>query len=138
MEEWGANLRAVSDSTAIDIDSDLRGVTRKLTKYCSSYEYPFKGVVKSKRIKYPTCKKPVTHESRVTHPAWMYRDLEQYRPDPLFLNPQENVCMPFHNNLNTRLLERDYFVPKVPCLVEARGKPIPVYQNKRLPPAMLK
>ena len=37
---------------------------------------------------------------------------------PLFLNPQENVCMRFHNNLNTRLLERDNFVPKVPCLKE--------------------
>jgi len=27
----------------------------------------------------------------------------------LFLNPQENVCYPFENNLNTSLLEKDYF-----------------------------
>jgi hypothetical protein len=31
------------------------------------------------------------------------------------LNPQENVCMPFQNNLNTQLLERDNFTPKIPC-----------------------
>jgi hypothetical protein len=136
MENWGANLRSVPGSTAIDIDSDLLGITRKLTKFCSAYEYPYKGVVKSKRIRYPVCEKPVTHESRATHPAWQYRDLEQTRYYPLFLNPQENVCMPFHNNLNTRLLERDYFVPKMPCLVESKGTPIPVYPNSRLPPAM--
>ena len=31
------------------------------------------------------------------------------RYDILFLNPQENVCIPFQNNLNTKLLEKDYF-----------------------------
>ena len=48
----------------------------------------------------------------------MYRALPQNREYPLFLNPQENVCMQFHNNLNTRLLERDNFIPKIPCLKE--------------------
>ena len=138
MEKWGANLRAVPGSSAIDIDSDLLGITHPLTKGCSANEYPYKGRVQSKRIRYPVCEKPVTHESRATHPAWQYRDLEQTRHYPLFLNPQENVCIPFHNNLNTRLLERDYFVPKIPCLPESRGAPIPVYQNRRLPPATTK
>ena len=31
------------------------------------------------------------------------------------LNPQENTCIPFLNNLNTRILEKDYFIAKVPC-----------------------
>ena len=39
----------------------------------------------------------------------MYRDLEQSRRYPLFLDPQENVCKHFHNNLSTRILERDKY-----------------------------
>ena len=113
---WGANLRKVPFSTAIDIDSDLIGITRRLTKYCSSEQFPSNGVVKSGRIKYPVHSDPVTLQSRVTHPAWAYRDLDQSRRYPLFLDPQENTCMPFHNNLNTRLLASDYFRPQIPCV----------------------
>ena len=50
-------------------------------------------------------------------PAWTARDLEQvdwYYPP---LNPQENTCMSFTNNLNTRILEKDYFTPKRDCLL---------------------
>ena len=45
----------------------------------------------------------------------MYRDLEQVDWWPLILNPQENVCMSFQNNLDTRLLEKDYHVTQRPC-----------------------
>ena len=55
-----------------------------------------------------------TDQSRATHPVWEYRDLEQVDWWPMILNPQENVCKPFHNNLNTRLLEKDYWKPCVP------------------------
>ena len=67
-------------------------------------------------VSYEKYKKPITDESRATHPAWTYRALPQNHHYPLFLNPQENVCLQFHNNLNTRNLERDNFVPKIPCL----------------------
>ena len=30
------------------------------------------------------------------------------------LNPQENVCFPFQNNLSTRIVEKDIFVAKAP------------------------
>ena len=33
-----------------------------------------------------------------------------------FFDPQQNTCIPFQANLNTRLLERDYFVDKAPCI----------------------
>ena len=74
------------------------------------------GVPVTNKVIYPTCADALTDQSRATHPAWQYRALPQNREYPLFLNPQENVCMQFHNNLNTRLLERDNFTPKVPCL----------------------
>jgi hypothetical protein len=112
LQKWGANLRHVDGGAVIDIDSDLIGLTRKLTKDC----HPSKNIVKSERVYYPKCKKTFTQQSRTTHPAWMYKDLEQNNRYPLFLNPQENVCIPFHNNLSTRLLERDNHVPEVACL----------------------
>ena len=113
--KWGANLRTVPGGHPIDIDSDLLGITRKLTKDCTKEQYPYKGVVNSERIHYPKCAQTITQQSRATNPAWMYRDLEQNHRYPLFLNPQENTCIPFHNNLNTRLLERDNFRPTYPC-----------------------
>ena len=118
MQKWGANLETVVNGAPIDIDSDLKGVTRKLTKYSQKSQFPNAGVPKKEKNNYPICGDALTDESRATHPAWMYRALPQTREYPLFLNPQENVCMRFHNNLNTRLLERDNFVPKIPCLKE--------------------
>ena len=114
MQKWGANLETVVNGAPIDIDSDLKGVT----KYSQKSQFPNAGVPKKEKNNYPICGDALTDESRATHPAWMYRALPQTREYPLFLNPQENVCMRFHNNLNTRLLERDNFVPKIPCLKE--------------------
>ena len=59
----------------------------------------------------------ITQQSRETHPSWMVRDLEQDNFQYLFLDPQENTCIPFHNNLNTRLIERDNFKTVVPSLI---------------------
>ena len=43
------------------------------------------------------------------------RDLEQNNFNYLPLDPQEHTCIPFQNNLNTRLIE-DNFKPQVPCI----------------------
>ena len=118
VQKWGANLMSVVNGAPIDIDSDLTGRTRKLSKYCTNKKFPNTGTPVTTKITYPVCGEALTDESRVTHPAWMYRALPQTREYPLFFNPQENTCMQFHNNLNTRLLERDNFVPKIPCLKE--------------------
>jgi hypothetical protein len=117
LQEWGANLQHVKNGGGpVDIASDLDGRTRRLTKYCTAKEYPNKGVVKTEANKYSTCK-AYTDETRASHPAWMYRDLEQTRWEYPLLNPQENVCKSFHNNISTRILEKDNYVPTLPpCL----------------------
>jgi hypothetical protein len=116
MQKWGANLQSVVNGAPIDIDSDLTGRRHRLTKYCSKKRYSSENELNLIKYNYPTCKEALTDESRATHPAWQYRALPQNREYPLFFNPQENVCFQFHNNLNTRLLEKDNFVPKIPCL----------------------
>ena len=116
MQQWGANVRHVPNSTPIDIASDLDGRTRRLTKACSSAQFPNAGVQSSTAQHYPT-QQAFTDETRASHPAWMYRDLEQTRWEYPLLDPQENVCKTFHNNVSTRILEKDYYVTKYPCVM---------------------
>ena len=103
LQKWGANW----NQQAILIDNDLRGLNNKLTKDCYTHNKEWN---KYSNISpnYPVYQKTV-QQSRTTNPAWEFRDMQQYRPDILFLNPQENTCIPFHNNLNTRMLEKDYY-----------------------------
>lgn len=120
LQKWGANLRYVPGGTPIDIDSDLIGITRKNTNDCIKRGYPKEGTVYSEKVNYCTLKAPFTKQSRVTHPPWMYRDLEQSNRYPLFLaqdylRPTGAPNLPFYSYLNTRLLEKDNFVPNVTC-----------------------
>lgn len=117
LQKWGANLPKNASGHPIDIASDLEGRTRKYSKYCKEDKYPFHGIEKTQRLEYKTMKS-FTEESRVTHPSYLYRDLEQTRWEYPLLNPQENICIPFQNNLNTRLLEKDYYRPKLPISVD--------------------
>ena len=71
-----------------------------------------KNFPKTNPVKYPTCKS-FTEETRTTNPAWTARDLQQNNFKILLLDPQENTCMPFNNNLNTRLIEKDMFNSQV-------------------------
>tara|TARA_B100000927_G_scaffold229950_1_gene189876 strand:- start:228 stop:719 length:492 start_codon:yes stop_codon:yes gene_type:complete len=116
LQGFGGNNHKVSGGHPIDIDSDLKGYTRQLYKYCTLKKFPNNGVVKSTKESYNTCREPITDQSRATHPARTYRSLPNKPIDIPLLNHQENTCFHFQNNLNTRLLERDNYVPKLPCL----------------------
>ena len=109
MQKWGGNLL----TNTINIESDLMGLTRNANRdEITENDY------KSKAVKYGTTVYPsadtTTDQSRATHPAWLSRDLEQVNWSILPLNPQENTCLTFQNNLNTRILETDRFVAKFP------------------------
>lgn len=117
LQKWGANLMSVGNNrSVIDISSDLDGRSRKATKNCVNHNYPINNVEKSWRKNYKT-QKSFTDETRTTHPAWMTRDLEQTRWEYPVFNPQENVCKRFENNVNTRILEKDYHKPIIPVLM---------------------
>jgi hypothetical protein len=98
---------------SINLESDLRGLTR-----INNSDNIDMNQHKLKSVKTTTKKYPVsnvyTDQSRATHPAWTFKDLEQTKWDYPHLDPQEHICVPFQNNLSTRLLERDTFVPKRP------------------------
>ena len=111
IQKWGANLR----TNTINLESELMGVNKPLSRDCLGKDNYKSYNVINEPIQYPTSKALSTEESRAIAPAWWYRDLEQvdwYYPP---INPQENTCMPFLNNVNTRILEKDYFTPKRAC-----------------------
>jgi len=106
LQKWGANI--MTNST--NIESELFNVNRTLSRDCLGKDQYQKFNFNTQKIQYPNCGQTITSESRTTHPAWLYKDLEQvdwYYPP---LNPQENTCMPFLNNINTRVIEKDNFI----------------------------
>jgi hypothetical protein len=112
MQKWGANLM----TNPRNLESDLMGLTRASSRDCASENNYKTQAVTTSKINYPSCDSTITDQSRATHPAWMSRDLEQVNWSILPLNPQENTCMRFQNNLSTRLLEKNAYVAEVPCL----------------------
>jgi len=113
MQKWGANLR----TNTINLESDLKGVNRHISRDCLGKDEFKKYNVPNQSIEYPTCNNLFTDQSRATHPAWWYRDVEQPNWEYPPLNPQVNTCLPFQNNLSTRILEKDYFTPKRDCMI---------------------
>jgi len=125
IQKWGGNLR----TNTVDLESDLRGVNRNLNKDCLGKDNYTNYNVPNEAIQYPSCSSLYTDQSRATHPAWWYRDLEQVDWYDLPLNPQENTCLPFQNNLSTRILEKDYFTPKRDCVVNETKNYLPSSYN---------
>jgi len=109
LQKWGGNQR----TNSVNVESELRGVNRPLGKDClvkdnyQSSNYS-QATTSSRQIQYPVCASLTTEQSRVIAPAWTFRDVEQVLWVDLPLNPQENTCMRFQNNISTRILERDF------------------------------
>ena len=122
MQGWGANLR----TNCVNLDSSLKGLGRQLNRDCVGENDYREHTAHSDAISYPSCQ-PITDQSRATNPAWMVRDREQTNWYILPLNPQENVCIPFHNNISTRILEKDNYVPQYPCVSGTTNVDLPTY-----------
>jgi len=110
IQTWGGNLW----TNSVNLESELQGVNRRLSKDCFGKDEYQRHSVKSEAMVYPTCTGLTTEESRTVMPAWTARDLEQVDWYTLPLNPQENVCIPFHNNINTRVIEKDRHIQAIP------------------------
>jgi hypothetical protein len=112
LQKWGGNLM----TNTVNLESDLRGLSRPISRDCMDINEYTRNSVKSNMISYPSMDKDVTDQPRSTHPAWYIRDLEQDHWDTLHLNPQDNVLLPFNNYLNTRIIEKDSFIAKTPYI----------------------
>lgn len=104
LQRWGANLR----TNTIALESELRGLTRPLTKHDHLEHNNYKNnQVSTAPMAVYSKAAPFVEESRASHPAWMYRDLEQSKWETPFLNPQQHYERKFSSNIQTRIIEKD-------------------------------
>jgi hypothetical protein len=101
LQKWGANLH----TNSTNIESQLRTMNIPLGRDTLSYK---KVEPSHSKLSYKD-KSFLVDETRSSMPAWKIREKTQSRYDYLPLNPQENLFIPFQNNLNTRMLEKDYY-----------------------------
>ena len=110
MQKWGSNLC----TNTINLESDLMGLRRKIGRDDVVENNYKEQQVSSQEISYPN-QLPYVEESRASHPAWMYRDLEHPIWEQPIVDPQniKHIEKPFHDNIQTRILEKDYYKPKL-------------------------
>ena len=113
LQYWGANIT----TNKIHLENDFRGQTRLLNRDHPELNDYLKHKETVQPLKYGEAN-PFVEESRASHPAWMYRDLEQPRWEMPLINPQAPIHteIQFPNNIQTRILEKDYYHPTVPKL----------------------
>jgi len=115
MQKWGANLSV----NKTELESDLMGITRKLNrdsiKQNNYLDHNYNNNLYNRNI-YPVHNDEITHQPRSTNPAWQVREIDSINtPDVpnnfkyLLLDPQQHVCIPFHNNISSRIVEKDYY-----------------------------
>lgn len=113
LQKWGANLQ----NNTVDLESSLRSLGRPLNRDLVKENDFKKKIVDSRQPVggYSTAK-PYVEQSRASHPAWMYKDLEQSKWEAPLINPQtwSHLETPFPRDLSTRILEKDHFVPTLP------------------------
>jgi hypothetical protein len=109
LQKWGANLT----TNTLNLESDLLGLTRKFTRDDPETNDYKKNATRTHPFMYKSTN-PSVLESRASHPAWTYKDLEQTRWETPFINPQVNAENKLQSGLQTRILEKDNFVAKVP------------------------
>ena len=105
IQKWGGNLR----TNSINLESSLKNINRPLNRDIFNKDNYKNYDVINNKIDYPNNNTFYTEQSRATHPAWWFREKQQTNYYFLPINPQINTCIPFHNNLSTRILEKDYY-----------------------------
>ena len=124
MQKWGSNLC----TNTINLESDLMGLTRKVGRDDVVENNYKEKQVDSRELTY-TNQLPYVEESRASHPAWMYRDLEHPIWEQPIVDPQslKHLEKPFHDNIQTRILEKDNYKPKTSISVgETQKDPLSV------------
>ena len=97
LQKWGANLQ----TNSLLVENELRNLNRPLTRDLNKYQS-----VNTEMFHFPV-KNFDIDESRASLPAWLFRGNDNMRLD---INmKQSEINIPFQNNLQTRILEKDYY-----------------------------
>jgi len=99
LQKWGANLK----TNTVNLESDLRGIGHRL----SADDKDYTALTPSTNNKIYGSQDAFIDESRASHPAWMYRDLEHSRWTTSFHDVQKKTEIPFSYNEPSRILEKN-------------------------------
>ena len=105
LEKWGGNL----DNNAIDLESDLRGMTRKTNRDEIPKNTHLTHEVDRIERNMSRLNSSATDQSRTTNPTWWHKEEQQYRPDILFYNPQDRIIPDFKSNTSSRIEQKNKF-----------------------------
>jgi len=108
IQKWGANLK----TCRVDLEGELFSINRKISRDYNDQDEYKKFIVDSNPIQSFSTKNPFVEESRSSHPVFVYRELENSRWETPWINPQANLDKPFHDNIQTRILEKDNHIEK--------------------------
>lgn len=99
-----------SSRLMIDTESDLNGITRKLSRDPQKLYHPTAPVNQSN---FPTCDNTSTQHTHLSNPAMNLKGTGINRFQPICLNPQDQTrwLLQTHANLNTQLQARDLYCP---------------------------
>ena len=119
IQKWGANL----SQNKTDLESELFTLHRKLNRDTIK-ENNYVDYLNNNNVyqqnSYSTNDNEITGQSRSTNPAWIHRETNNFNVENnsynvpnnfnyLHMNPQENISIPFQNNISSRILQKDYF-----------------------------
>ena len=104
LQKWGGNLQ----NNTVALESDLHGLTRPLNRDLTNDNNYKLNSVTSSRNSYSSVD-PFVQESRASHPAWMYKDLEQTRWEYPLKKQLGHFEVKFTNNVDSRNLEKDNY-----------------------------
>jgi hypothetical protein len=114
MQKMGSNWR----TNPVGVESDLFGLTRRLNRDLVNFNDFKQHETATTQYNYSDDRNVYVDESRATNPAFMYRTVVNNRWETPIHNPQKTgIEIPFANNLQTRILERDYFKQTIPILI---------------------
>ena len=99
LQKWGANLK----TNTVNLESDLRGIGHTLSKD----DKDFSSLTPNTNNKIYGSESAFVDESRASHPAWMYRDLEHSIWTTSFHDVQSKTEIPFSYNQPSRILEKN-------------------------------
>jgi hypothetical protein len=115
LQRWGANLR----KNTTQLESELIGLTRPLNHDLFLVNnYQLSGTTDIGATPYYNTTPCFIEESRATHPAWMYRNVDVQRWEFPWINPLAGMEKPFHENIQTRILEKDYYTKNIGSIVK--------------------
>jgi hypothetical protein len=107
LQKWGANLQ----SNRVDLECELFSINRKISRDYNDQDEYKKFTVESFPIQAFSSRNPFVEESRSSCPAFMFREFETNRFETPWINPQANIEKPFNDNIQTRILEKDNYIP---------------------------